>query len=181
MIRMANILPWSSLRGAIGQRVRLLTERLVVQTHPGTFLLLHAGNCHDKWGQKSSNSCRHPFCIHDPNPKQQRKFLRVFFYGLKRTIRSSSSPLDPGEQHAFHAWTVKLQGFAWHSPRHLPPSDTLQQRFAQTIHLLPPYNKLTKMKVKSSKTSYEFPYKPHREMTRRLSLRETCRNASGKL
>ena len=29
----------SSLCGAIGQRVRLLTERLVVQAHPGTFVL----------------------------------------------------------------------------------------------------------------------------------------------
>ena len=28
----------SSLRGAIGQRVRLLTERLVVRAHPGAFL-----------------------------------------------------------------------------------------------------------------------------------------------
>ena len=34
-----------SLRGAIGQRVRLLTERLVVQSHPGT--IPFAFKCYD--------------------------------------------------------------------------------------------------------------------------------------
>ena len=168
MIRMANILPWSSLRGAIGQRVRLLTflsmqENVTINEARSRVIPVDI------------------FFITMTSTLSKRENSYEFFYGLKRTIRSRSSPLDPDEQHAFHAWTLKLQGFAWHSPRHLPPSDTPQQRFAQTTHLLPPYNKLTKMKVKSSKTSYEFPYKPYREMTRRLSLRETCRNASGKL